>query len=121
MAHDMYRRQLRARVLIVAVSAGLALAMSPASAYAADLPAPTGIAPVTGNPLATGRLILTGVRTGRHDRYDRTVFDFTGGTPWYHVEYGTLVHQARDEVIPVAGAATSGGRMPQRSSSGRST
>jgi hypothetical protein len=99
------------RTMLVAVSALLVLAVSPAttalatSGAAADLPAPTGTAPVTGGPSAAGRPTLVGVRTGRHDRYDRTVFDFTGGTPGYRVEYGTLVSQGRGDTIPLAGAA----------------
>jgi len=96
---------LRRRALVV----GLALAVTPllgGTAYAADLPAPTATAPVTGTASKTGQPTLTAVRTGRHDRYDRTVFDFAGGTPGYRVEYGTLVGQGRGDVIPLAGAAT---------------
>ncbi|WP_238019702.1 AMIN domain-containing protein [Dactylosporangium sp. AC04546] len=91
----------------LAACAGLALALTPASAVlAADLPAPTGTAPVTGPASTTGQPTLTGVRTGRHDLYDRTVFDFTGGTPEYRVEYGVLEHQGMGGRIPLNGAAT---------------
>lgn len=31
--------------------------------------------------------VLQAVRTGAHDGYDRTVFEFDGGVPSYHVEY----------------------------------
>src|SRR5262245_52446451 len=96
---------MRRSLLAVAACAGLVLAL-PATAQAADLPAPTSTSPVAGNPSGTGRPVLTGIRTGRHDAYDRTVFDFTGGTPGYRVEYGTLVEQGRGNTVPVAGAAT---------------
>ncbi|WP_432968699.1 AMIN-like domain-containing (lipo)protein [Dactylosporangium sp. CA-233914] len=97
---------MRRKLLAAAVCAGLVLAL-PATARAADdLPAPTGTAPVAGAAQSTGRPVLTGVRVGRHDAYDRTVFDFSGGTPGYRVQYGTLVEQGRGDTVPVAGAAT---------------
>jgi hypothetical protein len=112
----MFTRTIRATLLTLATGVGLTLAAAaaPASlttalaASTADLPAPTGTDPVTGTGAGagTGMLTLTGIRVGRHDAYDRTVFDFTGGTPSYRVEFGTLYHQARDEAIPVAGNAT---------------
>jgi hypothetical protein len=90
-----------------------ATALRPAAATAAasaDLPAPTSTNPVEGPatvpPWDPNPPTLTGVRTGRHDRYDRTVFDFTGGTPGYRVEYGQLVGIGTGNPIPVAGAAT---------------
>jgi hypothetical protein len=52
-----------------------------ASAAATDLPAPANTAAVTAGSAGPGPAILIGVRVGRHDSYDRTVFDFTGGTP----------------------------------------
>jgi hypothetical protein len=76
---------------------------------ATDLPAPTGTAPVAGPatvpPWDAHPPTLVGVRTGRHDRYDRTVFDFTGGTPGYRVEYGPLVAEGTGAPIPLAGPA----------------
>lgn len=80
------------------------------TAAAADLPAPTNTSPISGTatapPWATNPPTLVGVRTGRHDRYDRTVFDFTGGTPNYRVEYGALVAEGTGNPISLAGAAT---------------
>jgi hypothetical protein len=96
------------KTLFVALAVGAVLVTSAAqaSALASDLPAPTPTKPIagtaTGKPLPT----LTGLRTGGHDRYDRTVFDFTGGTPAYRVQYDVLRPQAQDGVIPVNGAAT---------------
>lgn len=99
------------RPWILLCSVGVTLMLTTAAAPAAlsataDLPAPTGTTPVAGARSGAGPTILTGIRTGRHDAYDRTVFDFTGGTPGYRVEYGQLVQQGRGDVVPVAGAAT---------------
>lgn len=104
---------LRAAVAGLVTFAGLALAASaPAGATttASDLPAPTRTAPVTatgtGDP-ASGRWpTLLGVRVGRHERYDRTVFDFAGGTPSYTVRYAPLVEEGRGRTVPLAGAAS---------------
>lgn len=101
----------RAGALTLAAAIGLALTATTAgaagTATAADLPAPTGTASVVGAGTATGvgQPQLVNVRTGRHVAYDRTVFDFTGGTPGYRVGYGTLVHGGTGEPIPLAGAA----------------
>jgi hypothetical protein len=96
------------KTLFVALAVGAVLltTAAQASALASDLPAPTPTKPIAG--VATGKPLptLTGVRTGRHDQYDRTVFDFTGGTPAYNIQYDVLRPQAEDGVIPVNGAAT---------------
>jgi len=102
---------LRAAAVVLAAGAGFALPAAPtATAAAADLPAPTRTTPVTGtgvgDPSSTDPPTLVGVRVGLHPRYDRTVFDFTGGTPSYRVEYGALIEQGRGTVVPVAGAVT---------------
>jgi hypothetical protein len=87
----------------LALTAGRALATDP------DLPAPTSTAPVSGtgtaDPAAPGTPRLVNVRTGRHDAYDRTVFDFVGGTPNVTVGYGTLVGGGTGDPIPLAGGA----------------
>lgn len=83
-----------------------ALAATAATAGGADLPAPTRTAPVAGAATAApDRPVLTGVRHGRHDRYDRVVFDFAGGTPAYRVEYAPLVGIGTGAPIPLAGPA----------------
>jgi hypothetical protein len=98
------------RVLAVALACALAPLLLVPTAAAADLPAPTRTDPVEGvatvPPWDPDPPTLTGIRWGRHDRYDRTVFDFTGGTPGYRIEYGPLVGIGTGEPIPVAGAAT---------------
>jgi hypothetical protein len=92
--------------LAAAVLAAPALAATGAIAGTADLPAPTRTAPIAGNATAPpDRPVLTGVRYGRHDRYDRVVFDFAGGTPAYRVEYAPLVGIATGDPIPLAGPA----------------
>jgi hypothetical protein len=106
----MWTRQLRAGAvtLAAAVAATLALATGPAQATGADLPAPTSTAPVSGTGTGAtgpGAPTLVNVRTGRHDAYDRVVFDFVGGTPNFRVEYGTLVSGGTGEEIPLAGRA----------------
>jgi hypothetical protein len=73
---------------------------------AADLGAPTNTAPITAGPSGTGLPLLVNVRYGRHDAYDRTVFDFTGGLPGYRVEYGTLYTEGKGDPVPIAGVAT---------------
>jgi hypothetical protein len=102
---------LRAGILCLAAIAGFAVTASAAGAgtSATDLPAPTNTAPVRGtgtaDPANVGYPRLVNVRTGRHDTYDRTVFDFVGGTPSYRVEYGTLVHGGTGNPIPLDGPA----------------
>jgi hypothetical protein len=100
----MWLRPLRAGVLALAAIAGLALSAGAAVAGPSDLPAPTSTAPVSATGTGYGQLV--NVRTGRHDAYDRTVFDFTGGTPGYRVGYGTLTGQGTGDPITLAGKAS---------------
>jgi hypothetical protein len=93
------------RSLLAAAACIAALLALPATANAADLPAPTNTAPIAGNATG-GAATLTGIRTGRHIGYDRAVFDFTGGTPSYRIDYEPLISQGRGDAIPVAGAST---------------
>ncbi|HEY2672008.1 MAG TPA: AMIN domain-containing protein [Rugosimonospora sp.] len=100
-----------AMLATAALAGGIAL-FAPAawaSATGHDLSAPTSTAPVTGTataePSGPTPPVLTGVRTGRHATYDRTVFDFTGGTPGYRVEYGELRQEGTGALVPLAGAA----------------
>jgi hypothetical protein len=100
---------LRAGGLALAATIGLVLTTTAAGASttAADLPIPTNTAPVTatGTGSGLGEPKLVNVRTGLHTGYDRTVFDFVGGTPGYRVEYGTLVSGGTGEPIPLTGPA----------------
>jgi hypothetical protein len=90
--------------------AGRSAAEPAPAAVAAGLPAPTSTNPVTGTatvpPWDPNPPTLAEVRTGRHDRYDRAVFEFTGGTPGYRVEYGQLTGIGSGAPIPLVGAAT---------------
>jgi hypothetical protein len=103
----------RFAMLAVALAIGSTVSAAAAGATTsarADLPAPTTTSPVTGSatarPDSATPPTLVGVRYGRHERYDRTVFDFTGGTPGFRVEYGSLYEQGRGNLVPLAGAAT---------------
>ncbi|GAA4718302.1 AMIN-like domain-containing (lipo)protein [Phytohabitans rumicis] len=95
--------------LVLACLVAPVLGATTAAAGQADLPAPTQTRPITGaataQPDAPSPPTLIGVRHGRHDRYDRVVFDFTGGTPGYRVEYGPLVGIGTGDPIPLAGPA----------------
>lgn len=95
----------RAGALALAIITGLVVTASTATAGPpADLPAPTSTASVSAPGTGTGALV--NVRTGRHDAYDRVVFDFTGATPGYRVGYGTLVAGGTGAPIPLAGKAS---------------
>lgn len=50
---------------------------------------------------------LAGVRTGRHDCYDRLVLDLNGGpAPGYHVEYVDAVYEdGSGKLVPLCGGA----------------
>jgi hypothetical protein len=95
---------------VVTAVVGVPVAALGAGTVASDLPAPTTVAPITGTatvpPWDANAPTLVGVRTGRHGRYDRTVFDFTGGTPSFHVEYAPLVGEGTGTPVPLAGAVT---------------
>jgi len=92
-----------AATAIAATTLALVGTTATASSSATELPAPTNTAPIVGTGTGAGQLV--NVRTGRHPAYDRTVFDFAGGTPGYRVEYGTLVHGGTGDPIPLAGPA----------------
>lgn len=58
-------------------------------------------------PGAAGLLTVTDVRVGRHDRFDRVVFDLDGeGTPGWNVEYVDEAHDdGSGELVDVDGDA----------------
>lgn len=105
----MWSRPLRLATIALALVVGTPIAAASAHTAAGDLPAPTNTSPVTGEatvpPYVATPPTLVGVRYGQHDRYDRTVFDFTGGTPGYRIEYGPLVGIGTGDPIPLAGEA----------------
>jgi hypothetical protein len=97
---------LRRTAIFSLTAAVTALTGAGISAAAANLGPPTQTAAVTAGPSATGPALLTGVRVGRHDTYDRTVFDFTGGTPGYRVEYAPLYTEGKGDLVHLEGAQT---------------
>jgi hypothetical protein len=103
----MWTRAYRAMALLLPTLVGVTLVGTVATASTSDLGPPTSTTPVTGtataDPWSASPPTLVGVRVGRHETYDRTVFDFTGGTPAYEVQYGQLISEGRGEVIPLAG------------------
>jgi hypothetical protein len=119
----------RAIVLFLPTVVGLSLAGSMANASTSDLGPPTRTDPVSGvataDPSSSAPPTLVGVRVGRHETYDRTVFDFTGGTPDFVVQYGPLISEGRGEVIPLAGGVPLSilfkGAFPYDINTGRST
>ena len=73
-----------------------ATAASPASSTAPNTQGPPSPAPVTGQlPVSRdassgARLTVTDVRVGRHDGFDRVVFEFGGvGTPGWRIDFTT--------------------------------
>jgi len=99
-------------VVAVAVTVAIGLMFTgPATAAGttSDLPAPTQTVPVsgvgTGDPSSAHPPTLIGVRVGRHVAYDRTVFDFTGGTPDYVVRYAALITEGQGQPVPLPGNA----------------
>lgn len=72
-----------------------------------DLPFPADTAPDTGLPSADAAVTVTGIRTGRHEGYDRVVFDVAGtGTPGWDARYVTeATSQGSGEPVPVRGEA----------------
>jgi hypothetical protein len=49
---------------------------------------------------------LTGVRSGRHDCFDRLVIDLTGVAPGFSVRYvNVVVSEGRGSVVPLRGGA----------------
>jgi AMIN domain len=97
---------LRRAAVLTSTTAVVAFMGVAASAAPSDLPAPTRTTAVTAGPTGPGPAVLVGVRVGRHDSYDRTVFDFTGGTPGYRVEYAPLYTEGRGDLVQLEGAAT---------------
>lgn len=98
-----------ALVLAGAGLGGVAAAADAAPAAAARATAcPTGWGSGAKGGTATGAVPLKNIRTGRHDCYDRMVFDVPGGgrTVGYYVRYVDRLRQsATGHTIPVGGGA----------------
>lgn len=59
----------------------------PAAEVETDPSRATWTAGITEVERSPGEAVLQAVRSASHDGYDRTVFEFDGGVPGYHVEY----------------------------------
>jgi len=70
-------------------------------------PFPANMEPDSDAAAAGSAVTVTNIRTGRHDGFDRVVFDVAGtGTPGWDVRYvDEAVEQGRGETIPVQGEA----------------
>jgi hypothetical protein len=105
------RRVLAAALFLVAAvigGAGAVTASAAASAASAPFCGITwGSQPKAGGVLSPGA--LTDVRTGRHDCFDRVVFDFNGPATGYRVAYDDQVlSEGRGEPLQIAGGARLG-------------
>ncbi len=94
------------RIAIMLV-AGLFLVLGVSAAPASAAPycgITWGSSPKTAGGYSAGA--LTNVRTGRHDCYDRMVFDLQGATTGYRVEYVNAVYaDGSGQYIPLNGGA----------------
>jgi hypothetical protein len=103
-------RTLRLLLTVVLALAALALPVAaatsptPVPVAATSCATPWGSTPESVTPL--GAAPLTAVRTGRHDCFDRVVFDLAGPPAGYRVEYVDQVFQdGSGAVLPVPGGA----------------
>ncbi|UUU23664.1 AMIN-like domain-containing (lipo)protein [Streptomyces sp. DSM 40750] len=102
-------------VLVALALAGTALGTAAATASAAPGGAsraaaacPTGWGSGTKGSPDSGAVPLSNIRTGRHDCFDRIVFDVPGGGDHigYYVQYVDRLHQVGSgDPIPVSGGA----------------
>ncbi|MFH9671778.1 hypothetical protein ACH4L5_05785 [Streptomyces sp. NPDC017405] len=105
------RRTAAAMTALVLAGAGLgavtAAAGTATAATARSAACPTGWGSGAKGGVATGAVPLKDIRTGRHDCFDRMVFDVPGGGALaYHVQYvDRLVQNATGRHIPVGGGA----------------
>lgn len=95
---------LRKAVLVVAALVALVL-VAPATATAAPYCGITwGSLAKSAAPTVTGE--MTDLRAGRHDCYDRLVFDFTGDNSGYLVQYVDQVYEdGSGRLVPLRGGA----------------
>lgn len=72
-----------------------------------------GTEPVTGKATATETALLERVAVGRHEGFDRVVFQFRGGVPGYRVEYvdPPIKEDGSGNVVHVKGNAFAQVRM----------
>jgi hypothetical protein len=103
------RRPIRTAFAVLAVAAVPAAAVAvPALADAATTsttcPSGWGSLPEASTYRGAGQ--LTNVRTGRHDCYDRIVFDVQGKPSWHRVQYVQNVYTSGEgALVPLRGGA----------------
>jgi len=94
---------LRRVVLVAALTAALLPATS-AQAAAPSCAVTWGSTEKSANPVAEGDLVA--LRAGRHDCFDRLVFDVRGVPSGYWVSYvNTMTEDATGNVVPLRGGA----------------
>jgi hypothetical protein len=103
------RRPIRTAFAILAVAAIPAAAVAVpalADAATASTTCPTGWGSLPEASTYRGAGQLTNVRTGRHDCFDRIVFDVQGKPSWHRVHYVQNVYTvAQGEIVPLRGGA----------------
>ncbi|MFI2433090.1 hypothetical protein [Streptomyces sp. NPDC018693] len=89
------------------LAAGATTAGAAQATTAAATACPTGWGSGVKSGVATGAAPLQNIRTGRHDCFDRMVFDVPGGANiGYYVRYVDRLHQVGSgDYIPVGGGA----------------
>jgi hypothetical protein len=108
---DRLTRGASKRLLLVATLALTLIGAAGVTAGAASAAASAPFCGITWGslPRANGDLgtsPLLDVRTGRHDCYDRVVFDFAGPATGYRVQYAdNVLSQGQGAVLDVAGGA----------------
>jgi hypothetical protein len=93
------------RKALLAVAALVVVVVAPATATAAPYCGITwGSLAKSATPTVTGDMI--DLRAGSHDCYDRLVFDFTGNSDGYHVQYVDQVYEdGSGRLVPLRGGA----------------
>jgi len=100
------RHLLTAVLALAAVALPLVAATAPSPVPVASTPCATAWGSTPERVMPMGRAPLTGVRTGRHDCFDRVVFVLAGPAAGYRVEYVDQVFQdGSGAVLPVPGGA----------------
>jgi hypothetical protein len=98
------RLSIRTLVAIVAVAAVPVGAVAVPAVASTTCSTAWGSLPEASSFRASGT--LTGVRTGRHDCFDRVVFDVKGTPSWYRVQYVDNVYTVGEgALVPLRGGA----------------
>jgi hypothetical protein len=76
---------------VAALTLGTVGTVVAAGSAQADLPRPTSTSAQHVNRTPAHAALLTGIRTGKHDTFDRVVLDLKGAAPGYDVRYVSAV------------------------------